>query len=99
MSRLRTRGLEARAASPPDESLESPSDEIAIFDNAEQVHHALHQLPLPQREALTLYFLHDLSLEEIATVLDVPVGTVKSRLHYGKSAIRKNLLEGDDRAG
>ena len=65
------------------------------FDDAEQVHHALDQLPLPQREALTLYFLEDLSIDDIAQVLSVRAGTVKSRLHYGKQAIRKFLENGD----
>ena len=65
------------------------------FDDAEQVHHALDQLPLAQREALTLYFLEDLSIDDIAHVLDVPSGTVKSRLHYGKQAIRKIFENGD----
>jgi RNA polymerase sigma-70 factor (ECF subfamily) len=65
------------------------------FDDAEQVHHALDRLPLPQREALTLYFLEDLSIDEIAQVLDVPPGTVKSRLHYGKQAIRRIIENGD----
>ena len=41
-----------------------------------------------QREALALYFLQDLSIDEMAGVLGVPVGTVKSRLHYGKQATR-----------
>ena len=75
----------ARAETSADE------DDVAAFDDAEQVHHALDQLPLPQREALTLYFLQDLSLEEIAELLKVPVGTVKSRLHYGKQAVRRVL--------
>jgi RNA polymerase sigma-70 factor (ECF subfamily) len=65
--------------------------EVDAFDNAELVHHALDQLPLAQRESLTLFFLQDLSLEEIAELLDVPVGTVKSRIHYGKLAIKKFL--------
>ena len=65
------------------------------FDNAEAVHHALDRLPLAQREAVTLYFLEELSLEEIAGVLGVPLGTVKSRLHYGKQAIRNILSDGD----
>lgn len=70
-------------------------DPIADLEDAEQVHHALEQLPLLQREALTLFFLHELSLEEMAVLLGVPVGTVKSRLHYGKQAIRRILSQGD----
>ena len=67
----------------------SPDWAFVAFDDAEQVHHALDQLPLLQREALTLYFLQDLTIDEIAGVLGVPAGTVKSRLHYGKQAVRK----------
>lgn len=99
LSHLRKRGLEEKAITPSDELVESSGDEIAAFDNVEQVHHALDQLPLPQREALTLYFLQDLSLDEIAAVLAAPLGTVKSRLHYGKLAIRRILSQGDDHAG
>ena len=72
---------------------------FVAFDDAEQVHHALDQLPLPQREALTLYFLEDLTIDEIADVLGVAVGTVKSRLHYAKQAIRKILTTGEDHHG
>ncbi|MBA3485084.1 MAG: RNA polymerase sigma factor [Pirellulales bacterium] len=74
------------------------NDDVGVaLENAEQVHHALAQLSLPQREALTLYFLQDLSLEEMADVLAVPLGTVKSRLHYAKLALRNILSPGDDR--
>ena len=68
------------------------------FDNAEQVHHALDQLPMPQREVLTLYFLEELSIDDIAHVLEIPAGTVKSRLYYAKCAMRKILINGDDHA-
>ncbi len=78
-----------------EETLEVPGDEASIFDDAEHVHHALDRLPLPQREILTLYFLEDLSHEEIARLLAIPLGTVKSRLHYAKLAIHKILQEGD----
>ena len=83
---------------PPHDGGEQPSAldcAFIAFDDAEQVHHALDQLPLAQREALTLYFLEDLSIDDIAHVLKVPAGTVKSRLHYGKQAIRKFLENGD----
>jgi len=99
ISRLRNKEFEEEKAIPSDETLESSTDERVVFDNAEEVHHALDQLPLPQREALTLYYLQDLSLEEIAALIAVPLGTVKSRLHYGKAALRKILLQGDDDVG
>jgi RNA polymerase sigma-70 factor (ECF subfamily) len=51
---------------------------------------------LPQRSALLLHFLEDFSLEEIADVTGVSLGTVKSRLHYGKCAL-KQLWEASKR--
>ena len=74
---------------------DSSGDDAIAFDQAEAVHHALGQLPMPLREALMLYFLRDLSIAEIAEVVGVPPGTVKSRLHYGKRALRKALEQGD----
>ncbi len=43
------------------------------------------------RAVLLLHYQHDLSLEETAAILDIPVGTAKSRLHYGVAALRKHL--------
>ena len=45
------------------------------------------------RAALLLHYEQHLSLEETAAILDVPVGTVKSRLSYGLAAIRNHLKE------
>jgi RNA polymerase sigma-70 factor (ECF subfamily) len=98
-SHLRGRGFASISNCEDVEDDAATADDVAAFDNAEEVHHALDQLPLLQREALTLYFLQDLSLEQMATLLGVPLGTVKSRLHYAKSAIRKILLPGDNHAG
>jgi RNA polymerase sigma-70 factor (ECF subfamily) len=52
----------------------------------------LEQLPKPQREVLVLFFLEGFSIEEIARITCAQAGTVKSRLHYAKSAMRQ-LLE------
>lgn len=43
------------------------------------------------RAVIALYYLHELSLDEVAAVLEIPVGTVKSRLAYGLSQLRKQL--------
>ena len=48
----------------------------------------LGRLPPPERELLTLFHLQELSLEEVSAVLDIPVGTVKSRLFRARAALR-----------
>ena len=66
----------------------------AEFDNAEQVHNALTRLSIPHREVLTLFFLEDFSIEEIAKILGIPQGTVKSRMYYAKKELKKTLIIG-----
>jgi RNA polymerase sigma-70 factor (ECF subfamily) len=92
LSRMRSRQWEAEQY-PEQLADDGAGDDLAALENAEAVRQALDQLPLAQREALTLFFLQDLSLEEMATLLAVPVGTVKSRLHYGKLAMRKIITQ------
>jgi RNA polymerase sigma-70 factor (ECF subfamily) len=73
------------------------SEEDCRFENAEQVHLALTRISLVHREVLTLHFLEDLSLDQMAEVLDIPLGTVKSRLCYAKRALRAVLEREEDR--
>lgn len=68
-------------------------DEFVRSELAEAVHHALGRLSADHRAVLTLRFLEDLNLGEIAEVLREPLGTVKSRLHYAKEALRRCLQE------
>lgn len=51
----------------------------------------IEQLSPASRAAVLLHYQHDHSLEESAAVLGIPLGTVKSRLHYGVAALRKYL--------
>lgn len=48
-------------------------------------------LALHQRVVLVLYYINDLPLQEIAEILEIPVGTAKSRLYYGRKALRRRL--------
>lgn len=68
-------------------------DEFVRSELAEAVHEALGRLSADHRAVLTLRFLEDLSLAEIAEVLRERLGTVKSRLHYAKAALRRRLQE------
>jgi RNA polymerase sigma-70 factor (ECF subfamily) len=54
---------------------------------------AVASLSFKQRSAVVLFYLQGLSLQEIAYILDCPVGTVKSRLHYACKALREKLSE------
>lgn len=74
---------------------ESEGEPAFTRDDAAAVHAGLNRLSLPHREVLTLFFLEQLSIEEIASVLAVPTGTVKSRLHHAKKALGKILCQGD----
>ncbi|HZF28751.1 MAG TPA: sigma-70 family RNA polymerase sigma factor [Gammaproteobacteria bacterium] len=58
------------------------------LDTAEPIDAALAALPPERREVLTLRFVDDLSLAEIAAALEVPLGTVKSRLHLAIKQLR-----------
>lgn len=69
----------------PDTAAEDPAD--AALDRAVLVRW-LSALPLPEREVLVLFHLGDLSLDECAEVLGIPVGTVKSRLFRARRAVR-----------
>ncbi len=65
----------------------------------EKVREAIRTLPLPQQVVIVLHYLEGLSLKEIAEILEVPEGTVKSRLHYGREALREHLAEWQPRRG
>src|SRR5262245_41502859 len=70
---------------------EGADDPWEQVDQAELVHHALKSLTPEHREVLLLRFLEDLSLEEIAATLRCSLGTVKSRLHYARQALRREV--------
>lgn len=60
-------------------------------EEAEKVHAALGQLKPDQREVLLLRFVEDMSYEDIARVIGCQLGTVRSRIHYAKVALRRVL--------
>jgi RNA polymerase sigma-70 factor (ECF subfamily) len=76
----------------PDKFESGPDDLLIRREQETDFMERLNQLPLLQRSVLLLHFVEDFSLEEIASITGTPIGTVKSRMHYAKKALRK-LLE------
>ena len=64
---------------------------VAHVENAELVHRALTELSAPHREVLTLRFLEEMTLDEIAGATGENLGTIKSRMHYAKAAFKKEV--------
>lgn len=59
---------------------------------------ALAELPVEQRETFLLYYVQELSVEEAAVVLDVPAGTIKSRLFSARRRLRELLDDATEAA-
>jgi RNA polymerase sigma-70 factor (ECF subfamily) len=63
----------------------------------DQLERGLTRLPTAEREVLTLFYLEDLSLNDIAGALGVPIGTVKSRLFRARRMLRQEMHTGGSR--
>ena len=75
---------------------EVSEDEPFSPRDAARVHAALANLSPGHREVLLLRFMEDLPYEQIAEVVGCSVGTVRSRIHYAKCALRRQLEIGHD---
>ena len=68
-----------------------PIDELIARERARQLWEALNRLGPMDREALDAFYIRGLALVEIADELDVPVGTVKRRLHTARKRLKARL--------
>jgi RNA polymerase sigma-70 factor (ECF subfamily) len=99
LNELRRRGRRPRATSPSQDTLEGdlPDPDPGPDETAWRAHRraavraAVAALPSPQREALSLAFLEDLTHGQVAALLELPLGTTKSRIRAGVKALRTRL--------
>lgn len=99
VDRIRRNSSRERAESVELESFEETEEPSFAAEDAAAIHQALGEIGLKHREVLVLHFLEDLSIEEIARVVGCSVGTVKSRMHHAKRAMKEILTGGDDGKG
>jgi RNA polymerase sigma-70 factor (ECF subfamily) len=84
---IRRRGSESKALT----RLPTTSEAIVTDEPADELWRAVRRLPDRQRAAITLYYLEDLSVSEVARVLDIAEGTVKASLAKARATLATAL--------
>lgn len=64
---------------------------LILKETLESVSSAIHDLSPASRSVLSLHYLEGMTLQEISDLIDIPIGTVKSRLSYGISKLREGM--------
>lgn len=82
-------GLDGYAMLPSDDR--TPESELLLSETQRLLHQAMDTLPVKYKSVMVLRYIQDLSLQEISDVLDLPVTTVKTRVHRGREFLRKKL--------
>lgn len=80
---------------PIEDTKPDPMTQTALLERAKTLEEAIEKLPEYQRAMITMYHAEGLAYEEIAAALDLPIGTVKSRLNRARIALRE-LLAGHE---
>jgi RNA polymerase sigma-70 factor (ECF subfamily) len=68
-----------------------PENEVESLELHETIQKEILKLPEKYRSAIVLKYIEELSLNEISEILDLPLGTVKTRIHRGREALRQQL--------
>ncbi len=94
--------LRGQYASPP--QVDADIDDLPAQEvnderegDVQALEEALARLPIVEREILTLFYLQELSLIETADTLQIPVGTVKSRLFRARTMLRREMKDESSR--
>lgn len=96
---LRHRGRDLYGAAPLEEVEGAPATEPTALqaaerqEQSERVRAAIQGLPVEQREAFVLRHYHGLSYDDIARVVEAPLGTVKWRIHQGVRRLERVVIE------
>ncbi|HEX2833150.1 MAG TPA: sigma-70 family RNA polymerase sigma factor [Thermoanaerobaculia bacterium] len=88
MDRLRVRYREPTV---PLDDVDVAADVVADELDLQALHAELEALPLLEREVLVLFYLRELTLQELSEILEAPLGTIKSRLFRARNTLRRQL--------
>ncbi len=93
MDRLRTQYAQPPQAEVSLDEIPADVEDANLEEEFATLEAGLATLPIVERETLTLFYLRELTLEEISGLVGVPVGTVKSRLFRARQMLRRKLAQ------
>lgn len=76
-----------------------PEQNYASRQTIQRVRHAIARLPIGQRQVITLVDIEECSYADVARILDVPVGTIMSRLSRARQALKQHLMADQETPG
>jgi len=68
-----------------------PEEEVEKMETQERIQYEIGRLPDKYRSVIILRYMEELPLQEISDILELPLGTVKTRVHRGREALRKQM--------
>lgn len=68
-----------------------PEEKVEQMELQDRIQYEISRLPDKYRSVIVLKYIEELSLKEISDILEMPLGTVKTRIHRGREALRKQL--------
>lgn len=74
-------------------SAESPEEQLLHGERKRLIREAVDELPQRWRTIVLLFYMEDQSIDQIARITGIPAGTVKSRLHHARRALRQKLKD------
>jgi RNA polymerase sigma-70 factor (ECF subfamily) len=74
----------------------TPEQQLVLTERQQVIASAMSSLPAKYKSAMALKYYQDLSLQEISDILDIPVSTVKTRIHRGRDYLRRKLEKQKD---
>lgn len=84
----------ARYSYPFDDSFKSSDDVLQdniTYEEIENIQNAIKALPANMRDAIILYTIYGMSYEQLAEMYDIPIGTIRSRLHRARFTLKNAL--------
>nr|WP_275444859.1 RNA polymerase sigma factor SigW [Paenibacillus sp. ACRRX] len=82
-------GVDGYSMIPSDDR--TPETYLLVSETQRMIHEAIDSLPAKYKSVMVLRYLQDMSLQEISDVLNMPVTTIKTRVHRGREFLRKKL--------